>query len=146
MNNKYRKTITTASLINYHFVFCPRYRRKIFDNPKGVEKNTKKKKSLNRVNRQKLSQVEFGTLKDYLKYKAEFKGIIFSLVGEGYTSQTCPACKTLNKPKGKNYVCECGYKTHRDIVGASNILRKKYQCELVDFVMSYKHPIKVSYY
>ncbi len=74
------------------------------------------------------------------------KGIIFSLVGEGYTSQTCPACKTLNKPKGRNYVCECGYKTHRDIVGAFNILRKKYQCELVDFVMSYKHPIKVSYY
>ena len=26
-----RKTKTTVSLINYHFVFCPRYRRKIFD-------------------------------------------------------------------------------------------------------------------
>ena len=30
MENKYRKTKTTVSLINYHFVFCPRYRRKIF--------------------------------------------------------------------------------------------------------------------
>lgn len=30
MNNKYRRTKTTVSLINYHFVFCPRYRRKIF--------------------------------------------------------------------------------------------------------------------
>jgi len=30
MDNKYRKTKTTVSLINYHFVFCPRYRRKIF--------------------------------------------------------------------------------------------------------------------
>lgn len=28
--NNYRKTNTTVSLINYHFVFCPRYRRKIF--------------------------------------------------------------------------------------------------------------------
>lgn len=28
----YRKTKTTVSMINYHFVFCPRYRRKIFDN------------------------------------------------------------------------------------------------------------------
>lgn len=28
--NNYRKTKTTVSLINYHFVFCPRYRRKIF--------------------------------------------------------------------------------------------------------------------
>lgn len=33
MNNEYRKTKTTVSLINYHFIFCPRYRRKIFDIP-----------------------------------------------------------------------------------------------------------------
>lgn len=30
MENKYRRTKTTVSLINYHFVFCPRFRRKIF--------------------------------------------------------------------------------------------------------------------
>lgn len=30
MKNKYKYTNTTVSLINYHFVFCPRYRRKIF--------------------------------------------------------------------------------------------------------------------
>lgn len=30
MENNYRHTETTVSLINYHFVFCPRYRRKIF--------------------------------------------------------------------------------------------------------------------
>ncbi|WP_342532630.1 IS200/IS605 family transposase [Lysinibacillus sp. FSL K6-0057] len=30
MDNKYRRTQTTVSLINYHFIFCPRYRRKIF--------------------------------------------------------------------------------------------------------------------
>ena len=34
MENKYRRTQTTVSLINYHFVFCPRYRRKIFLIPK----------------------------------------------------------------------------------------------------------------
>lgn len=32
MDNDYRHTKTTVSLINYHFVFCPRYRRKIFVN------------------------------------------------------------------------------------------------------------------
>jgi putative transposase len=32
MENNYRRTKTTVSLINYHFVFCPRYRRKIFLN------------------------------------------------------------------------------------------------------------------
>ena len=40
MENKYRKTKTTVSLINYHFVFCPRYRRKIFLIP-NVEKRFK---------------------------------------------------------------------------------------------------------
>ena len=30
MQSEYRITKTTVSLINYHFVFCPRYRRKIF--------------------------------------------------------------------------------------------------------------------
>lgn len=33
MENKYRTTNTTVSLINYHFIFCPRYRRKIFNIP-----------------------------------------------------------------------------------------------------------------
>lgn len=36
MENKYKRTATTVSLINYHIVFCPRYRRKIFNIP-GVK-------------------------------------------------------------------------------------------------------------
>lgn len=36
MKDEYRNTKTTVSLINYHFIFCPRYRRKIFL-IKGVE-------------------------------------------------------------------------------------------------------------
>ena len=38
MLNEFRKTKTTVSLINYHFVFCPRYRRKIFLNSKVEER------------------------------------------------------------------------------------------------------------
>ncbi|MED1304699.1 IS200/IS605 family transposase [[Bacillus thuringiensis] serovar konkukian] len=38
MMNDYRRTKTTVSLINYHFVFCPRYRRKIFLNTKVEER------------------------------------------------------------------------------------------------------------
>ena len=38
MEDKYRKTQTTVSLINYHFVFCPRYRRKIFSIPNVEER------------------------------------------------------------------------------------------------------------
>lgn len=40
MNNTYRQTATTVSFINYHFVFCPYRRRKIFDIP-GVEASFK---------------------------------------------------------------------------------------------------------
>lgn len=40
MENTYRRTNTTVSLINYHFVFCPRYRRKIFNTP-NVEQRFK---------------------------------------------------------------------------------------------------------
>jgi len=38
MENIYRRTNTTVSLINYHFVFCPRYRRKIFLIPNVEER------------------------------------------------------------------------------------------------------------
>lgn len=30
MEKEYRRTRTTVSMINYHLIFCPRYRRKIF--------------------------------------------------------------------------------------------------------------------
>ena len=30
MKNEYKRTSTTVSMLSYHFVFCPRYRRKIF--------------------------------------------------------------------------------------------------------------------
>ena len=40
MKSKYKHTKSTVSLINYHFVFCPRYRRKIFNIP-GVEERFK---------------------------------------------------------------------------------------------------------
>ena len=40
MRNEFKHTKTTVSLVNYHLIFCPRYRRKIF-NIKGVEQRFK---------------------------------------------------------------------------------------------------------
>lgn len=110
---------------------------------KGIEKNTKKKKKLNKKNRQKISQMEYGKIKDYIKYKAEEQGIEVKLVKENYTSQTCPKCSKKHKPQGRDYICSCGYKTHRDIVGAWNILNKKYDFELVDFNIVHRQPINL---
>lgn len=39
--SEYKRTKTTVSLINYHFVFCPKYRKKIFNIP-HVEERFKK--------------------------------------------------------------------------------------------------------
>ena len=40
MENEYKHTNTTVSFIHYHFVFCPRHRRKIFK-IEGVEERLK---------------------------------------------------------------------------------------------------------
>lgn len=110
---------------------------------KNVGKDTKKKKKLNRTNRQKMSQMEFGTLKDYIQYKAKERGIIVQLMNESYTSQTCPQCGKRHKPTHRNFECLCGYQAHRDLVGAWNILNKKYSFELKEFEVQTKQPLKL---
>lgn len=110
---------------------------------KGIEKDTKKKKKLNRINRQKISQMEYGRIKDYIKYKAKGQGIEVKLVKEYFTSQTCPKCSKKHKPLSRTYSCTCGYETHRDIVGAWNILRKKHKYDLVDLSINHKQPINL---
>lgn len=37
MGQSYRTSKTTVSLINYHFVFCPRYRRKVLVNQVEIQ-------------------------------------------------------------------------------------------------------------
>ena len=91
-------------------------------NPNGVQKKTKKKKRAIRKVRQKLSQWAFGKVTSKLMTKLEIVGIASERVNEAYTSQTCPVCQKRKKPKGRVYKCSCGYRQHRDIHGAVNIL------------------------
>ena len=93
-------------------------------NPQGVQLKTKKKKKARKGTRQKLSNWTFGQTRDRLTYKLETKGIIFAMQDESYTSQTCPVCERRKKVSSRNYTCRCGYKEHRDIHGAKNILSK----------------------
>jgi putative transposase len=88
----------------------------------GVQRNTKKKKR--KSTNQKLSNWSFGKLKNYLKYKLEAQGISLSEIDESFSSQTCPVCSRKKKTSTRNYRCKCGYKAHRDIHGARNILSK----------------------
>lgn len=97
----------------------------------GVQRNTKKKrkKSIN----QQLSQWQFGKLQKYLEYKLQAKGISVTKITEEYTTQTCPVCGRRKKTSTRNYVCKCGYKEHRDIHGAKNIL-SKYKYGIIQYV------------
>jgi putative transposase len=70
----------------------------------------------------KLNMWRFGQLIMQLENKLSRYGIKMICISEAYTSKTCPGCGKLNKPKGRNYSCKCGYIQHRDIVGAMNIL------------------------
>ncbi len=60
----------------------------------------------------------------YLKYKWENLGLKLVNQEESYTSQTCLSCGNRKKQRGRDYKCKCGFVGHRDIVGATNILRK----------------------
>lgn len=99
----------------------------ILGNPAGVEKNTKKHKRLSRRARQKVSQMETGRIKNYLRYKAEEAGIATCLVGERGTSKDCPECGSQNRPAGRVYRCACGFTGHRDAKAGFMMIRKKHQ-------------------
>ena len=74
---------------------------------------------------QKIHQMTSGRVRFLLTYKCERRGMSVVLQEESYTTQTCPACGNRKKPKGREYVCVCGFRYHRDGVGSFNI-RAKY--------------------
>ncbi|AFZ35474.1 transposase, IS605 OrfB family [Stanieria cyanosphaera PCC 7437] len=81
-------------------------------------------------NNQKLHQWSFGSIRHKLEYKCARAGIKTTLITEEYTSQECLCCRTRNKPKKRNYLCNsCHAKFHRDQVGSNNI-RAKYLGEV----------------
>jgi putative transposase len=75
-----------------------------------------------RKNEKNLHTWSFYRLAGYVEYKATLAGIKVEYVDPAYTSQICPVCGKKNKTKGRNYTCKCGYHSHRDLVGAINII------------------------
>ena len=72
----------------------------------------------------------WGQLKTMLDYKCAHAGIVFKVVNEAYTTQTCSCCGALpdSRPKGiaglgiREWTCECGVTHDRDVNAARNIL------------------------
>ena len=77
-----------------------------------------------RKNARNLHNWAFYQLQQFISYKANLVGIKVFEVNPAYTSQTCPYCGKHNKAKDRRYECSCGFKTHRDRVGAINIMRQ----------------------
>ena len=74
---------------------------------------------------------EIKHLKTMLEYKCDNAGIVFEVVDERYTTQTCSCCGAIpiNSPKGRTglgvreWTCrDCGAVHDRDINAAKNIL------------------------
>ena len=75
-----------------------------------------------RKNEKNLHTWSFYRLASFIEYKANLDGIAIEYVNPAYTSQTCPSCGKLNHAHGRKYKCPCGYLSHRDRVGAINII------------------------
>jgi len=75
-----------------------------------------------RKNEKNLHTWSFYRLAQYIEYKAYLQGIKVLYVDPKHTSQKCPKCGEFNKAKDRKYKCGCGYKAHRDRVGAMNIV------------------------
>ena len=75
-----------------------------------------------RKNEKNLHTWSFYRLANFIEYKAHLAGIKVVYVDPAYTSQLCPDCGKINHAKDRKYQCSCGYKGHRDIVGAINII------------------------
>lgn len=84
--------------------------------------NIRKTTRTSRKNEKNLHTWSFYRLAQFIEYKANMVGIKVEYVDPAYTSQKCPACDSKNKVKDRKYACSCGYKTHRDRVGAINII------------------------
>ncbi|QGG48339.1 RNA-guided endonuclease TnpB family protein [Heliorestis convoluta] len=75
-----------------------------------------------RKNEKNLHSWSFYRLASFIEYKARLEGIKIEFVDPKHTSQKCPICGQLNKAKDRKYKCKCGFQTHRDRLGASNII------------------------
>jgi putative transposase len=105
-------------------------------------------KRLSTKSQQKVGSWSHGIMRQYVNYEAESEGITTQLVGEAYSSQTCPVCGQRHKPTGRVYRCPaCGFVGHRDgQVGAVNLLSRHVCGEVGKLkppgIQKYRHPVQ----
>jgi putative transposase len=69
-------------------------------------------------------------LKTILEYKSRQAGVVFEVVNEAYSTQTCSRCGSVEGPRCaaglgiRRWVCSCGAEHDRDVNAAQNIARR----------------------
>ncbi len=80
-----------------------------------------------------LNQWKRGFLKDKLTFISQIQSLDLAYQNRAYTSQECPNCGYVHKDNrnGEEFICiKCGFAENADVVGAWNILRRKYDPEI----------------
>ena len=97
----------------------------VFHNVKVIKleqlKNIRSTTRTSRKNNPSLHTWSFYRLAKFIEYKARLAGITVEYVNPAYTSQTCPVCGAVHHAKDRTYLCRCGFRIHRDVLGAMNI-------------------------
>lgn len=100
-----------------------------------------------RHHNQRMSQWEYGRDILYLTEKAKQAGIESFTGSERGTSSQCPHCGQKQKPKGRQWCCrECGFKGHRDVVGAVNMHHQNFGSRVMfpsEKDTTYLRPIRI---
>ena len=92
-------------------------------NIRNSTRTSRKNKYIKYRNDTLIDNWSFYRLTQYIVYKARLAGIKILFINPANTSKKCPYCSNLNTTDNRHYECECGYKSHRDRVGAYNIMK-----------------------
>jgi transposase len=100
----------------------------VFENLKGISKNTKKSKRLNKSMRSVIGNWNQAYWMQRLKSACERNRVSYATVSPFNTSITCPICNLIDKRNRNNqevFLCQsCGYTDNADVNAARNILNR----------------------
>jgi transposase len=100
----------------------------VFENLKGISKNTKKSKRLHKSMRSVIGNWNQAYWMQRLKFACERNRVSYASVSPFNTSITCPVCNLIDKRNRKSqgiFLCQsCGYTANADVNAARNILNR----------------------
>ncbi len=115
----------------------------VFENLKGIRKNLKGRKRMNR----EFHSWSFFQLEEFVKYKALEKGIIIKEVDPRHTSQKFSKCKYVHRKNRKNSLFKClfcGFTTDADRNAAINI-REDYIDQTIESFVELNSPTIIEF-